>query len=176
MSTLREEAEAIVRELALVELLSRFGQARLVGSVTLDLIVKKDIDLHLLTNDDLFAVADRLYRELLKREEIAKVTICDYRPCGLKIGIDNYSSTSGPWDIEIWLTNDPDATGFTLVDRLNRELTPEHRHTILRIKEHFHGLNQLCGGISTSIYQAVLDHGIRTVEDFERYREGKDRT
>jgi len=173
MSALQEEAETIIRELALLEMLDRFGTARLVGSVALDLIVKRDIDLHLLTSEDLFTVADRLYRELLEREEIVKVTICDYRPNGLKIGVDAYLGPSGPWDIELFITNSFDYTGFAFVDRMNRELTPEHRQAIMRIKEHYYRQGQLFGGLSKAIYLAVLDTGIRTVEEFERYRERK---
>ncbi|MHB9108356.1 MAG: hypothetical protein ACYDCO_14975 [Armatimonadota bacterium] len=171
MSSLREEAEAIIRELALLDILGRFGQARLIGSVALDLIVKRDIDLHLLTSEDLFAIADRLYCELLEREEIVKVTICDYRPNGVKIGVDAYPGPTGAWDIELFLTNRVEATGFALADRLCRELTSEHRHAILQIKEHYYRHNQLYGGLSKAIYLAVLESGIRTVEEFERYRE-----
>lgn len=173
MLTLREEAESIIRELALLDMLRRFGQARLVGSVGLNLIVKRDIDLHLLTDDDLFTVADRLYRELLAREDIVKVMICDYRPNGLKIGVDAYLGPTGPWDIELFITNALDYTGFAFVDRLNRELTPEHRQAIMQIKEHFYRRGQLFGGLSKAIYLAVLDGGVRTVEEFERYHERK---
>ena len=61
---LKSEAEGIVRKLSLLELLRRYGEARVVGSVALDLVVKKDIDIHVLTGEhDLFRVVDSVYRQ-----------------------------------------------------------------------------------------------------------------
>jgi hypothetical protein len=48
---LKREAERIIEELDLLRLLSTYGEARIVGSVALDLIVKLDIDIHLLFDD-----------------------------------------------------------------------------------------------------------------------------
>jgi catabolite regulation protein CreA len=56
---LKREAERIIEELDLLRLLSAYGEARIVGSVALDLIVKLDIDIHLLVDDpDVLEVAN----------------------------------------------------------------------------------------------------------------------
>lgn len=168
---LRNEAQAIIDRLALLEMLGQFGEARLVGSVALDLIVKLDIDFHLLTDqEDLFATAWVISRTLLEHEEIKEFRLTDYRhEGGLKIGIDRYPGPSGDWSIDIWVTNRRETTAFTFTDRLLRELTAEHRQAILTIKAFFHRQDKLRDGISKAIYLAVLEGGVRTVDEFNHY-------
>jgi hypothetical protein len=45
---LRREAEEIIARLGLLEMLRSYGRAEVVGSVALDLVVRRDIDIHLL--------------------------------------------------------------------------------------------------------------------------------
>jgi hypothetical protein len=106
MNDLAQEAQGILQELSLLELLRRYGDPRLVGSVPLDLIVKLDIDIHVLVNrHDLLNIVDSIYHQLLEDELIHEVRITDYRPEGVKIGIDRYPAPSGDWSIDIWVTN-----------------------------------------------------------------------
>ena len=89
MRDLANEAYAIITELSLLELLRRFGDARLVGSVPLDLIVKLDIDIHVLVSiRDLLNTVDSIYHRLFEKEQIREVRISDYRPEGVKIHIN----------------------------------------------------------------------------------------
>lgn len=168
---LKREAEKIIQDLTLLEILDQYGEAQIVGSVALDLIVKRDIDIHLVVNTpDLFGVVDRVYHQLLETEYIREVRISDYRDhCGVKIGIDAYPAASGNWSIDIWITNCVEATGFELVSRLKQELRPEHREAILRIKRKYHQKGELRDGLSTLIYKAVVDKGVRNEEGFAQF-------
>jgi hypothetical protein len=168
-STLKLEAEGIIRNLGILELLGSYGEARIVGSVALDLIVKKDIDVHLVVRDTTpLEAAGSIIRGLLGRKHIKEIRVSDHRDKGgLKIGVDSYPGASGYWSIDIWVTDDVATTGFALVERLGRQLRLEHREAILRIKDHFHGRGQLHSGLSTLIYEAVIDGGIRTAEEFD---------
>ena len=56
--------------------------------------------------------------------------------------------------------------------RLKEMLRPEHREAILCIKEHYHRRGQLRDGMSVLIYKGVIDNGIRTIDEFERYLSG----
>jgi hypothetical protein len=173
ISSLVQEANSIVRDLKLLEILQSYGEARIVGSVALDLVVKLDIDLHLLAGTpDLLSVVDGIYHRLLVREAVHEVRITDWRTAGgVKIGIDCYPASSGDWSIDIWVTDRPEATAFAFVDRLLRDLQPEHRAAILTIKNYFHQQGLLRDGISPVIYKAVLEAGVRTVEEFQSYRD-----
>jgi hypothetical protein len=168
---LRIEAESIIRELNLFEALRPYGNARVVGSVALNLVVKPDIDLHLLTeSDDLITVVDAVYHFLLAQDSVKQVHISDYRNRGgLKVGVDSYPGRLAEWSIDIWVTNSSETTGFALVDRLNRQLTVGQRKAILEIKRTLHAEHRLRDGISTWIYLAVVDRGVRSVSGFEKY-------
>ena len=65
----------------------------------LDLIVKLDIDIHLLVDSpDLLAMTDRVYHALLDHPRIREVRITDYRAeGGVKIGIAAHPAPSGVW-------------------------------------------------------------------------------
>jgi hypothetical protein len=172
-SLLKREAEQIIADLDLMAILQPHGEARVVGSVALDLIVKLDLDLHLVVpRPDLLAVTDAVYHRLLDYEGVREVRISDYRSIhGVKIGIDEYAAPSGTWSIDIWITDHPETGGFELTERLRRELTPEHRQAILEIKRFYHAQDRLRDGMSMNIYLAVLEHGVRSVAAFQKHLE-----
>ena len=169
-SSLKQEAEQIVWDLAILEFLQRYGEAQLVGSVALDLVVKRDVDLHVLVDiPDLLGVVDAVYRYLLKQEHIHEVRISDYRERGgVKVGVDAYAGISGDWSIDIWVTDQAETTGFELVNRLRERLKPEHRKVILEIKREKHRQGQLRDGLSKLIYEAVVEKGVRSVGEFNQ--------
>jgi hypothetical protein len=172
MPDLLREAETIVRDLGLIALLEHYGEVRLVGSVALDLIVKLDIDLHLLVaTSDLLAAVDGIYHHLLDSRCVHEVRITDWRDeGGVKLGIDAYTAPSGDWSIDIWVTNRVESTAFQFVKATRAALRPEHRTAILAIKREFHRRGQLRNGLSVRIYRAVIEDGVRTVADFQRWQ------
>ena len=77
---MKEEAENIVAELGLLELLSRYGEARILGSVALDLIVKPDLDVHLLIqSSDLWTISSSICGQLLDHRKLSEIRISDHR-------------------------------------------------------------------------------------------------
>ena len=164
---LKREAEEILSRLNLIQLLDKYGETRMVGSVALELIVKLDLDLHVLVSK--YALMDAVNKvtvELLDDKRIDEVRISDYRPEGVKIGIDKCPSESGNWTIDIWLTTDISTTAFGHVEHILAELTPEKRDRILSLKEYYYKQGRLRDGISTIIYQAVLN-GVTNLKEFE---------
>jgi hypothetical protein len=148
-----EEAHQIEQKLNLLSLLSAYGQAEIVGSAALDLIVKPDLDIHLLTtNDDLFEVVSQITRSLLEKEKVGEVRLSDYRADGgIKIGIDAYPAASGVWSIDIWVTNRIETTAFEFTRQLKQRLEKEERLAILAFKHHYYQQGQLRDGISLEI-------------------------
>lgn len=168
---LRAEAQGIMAALDIPRALRRFGDARVVGSVATDLLVKLDIDVHVLVGEpNLYRAMDLIYHMLLDRADVPAVRISDYRAdAGLKLGIDAYPGPSGAWSIDIMVTDRIERTGFALAQRLLNELAPAQRLAIFAIKGEWFSRGLLEGGISTRIYEAVLDHGIDSVDGFRRY-------
>lgn len=170
MQSLQQEAQQILKALDLVEVLSRYGRAEVVGSVALDLIVKLDLDIHLLIDHaDLFGVVNSITEYLLDHPKVREVRITDWRDeGGIKIGVDEYAGPSGNWTIDIWVTDQIESTAFETVQEILGKLTAENRDVILSLKEHYYRQGKLRNGLSLKIYRAVLDGGINTVSEFER--------
>ena len=166
-TALRKEAIEIMERLHLIRLLERYGEARVVGSVVLELIVKLDLDVQVhITGHPLMAAMNAISNELLDNQEIREVRISDYRPRGIKIGIDRCPGPSGNWTIDIWLTTDRSTTAFEKTEMLLPRLTSDKREIILSLKQHYYSLGSLRDGISSVIYDAVLN-GISDLESFE---------
>jgi hypothetical protein len=55
----KQEAEQIIKDIGILRILDSLGEAQVVGSVALDLIVKRDIDIHVVV-EDLFSSIDHL--------------------------------------------------------------------------------------------------------------------
>lgn len=167
-SLLKIEAEGIIDELNLLKLLWEHGDARIVGSVVVDLIVKLDIDVHVVVSGpDLLGVVNEVYGRLLEHAKIDEVRISDFRPEGMKLGVDSYPGSSGPWSIDIWVTDKIETTGFELTDHLLEHLDQRQRRTVLDIKRYYHDRDLLKHGLSTLIYSAVVIDGVKSVDEFE---------
>ena len=170
-SRLRIEAEQVIEDLDIMGLLNAYGHARIVGSVALDLIVKRDIDIHVLVLlRDTMDMAQHLMSVLLKVEGVNEVTVKDYRErASLKVGVDEFIGESGPWSIDIWLTTDVSTTGFGLADEMEETLDEDMREVILSIKRHYHIRDLLQNGLSSLIYRAVTEGRVQNANEFEQW-------
>ena len=170
---LREEAFEIIEEFGFLEMLGQYGDARLVGSVALDLVVKPDIDFHLfIAESDVDNVAESIKTSLIADGRIHKISVSDYlEKDSLKIGIENLPDRSTEWSIDIWITSDIDTTGFKQTDRIISLLNEESRHVILELKRVYWAKGQLHDSLSSLIYQAVLENGVSNLDEFKKYLE-----
>jgi hypothetical protein len=175
---LRDEAFEIIDEFGFLEMLGKYGDARLVGSVALDLVVKPDIDFHLLiARPDVAHLAESIKDTLLADERISEIRVSDYlENHSLKIGIDCLPGLSADWSIDIWITSDIDTTGFEETDRLMNLLNEDNRNTILELKRVYLGKGQLHNSMSSVIYGAVLEDGVSNLEEFEKHLKEKNST
>lgn len=81
----------------------------------------------------------------------------------------------GPWrvDLTLWL-HDPHANVARWHESLRDTITPEERLAVLRIKDVWHRLPNYpdeIGGVD--IYTSVLEHGVRTPEQFDMWLAGR---
>lgn len=162
-----DEAKKIISDLDLLQILEQYGETRLVGSVALELIVKRDIDLHVLVNtDDLSAVAEKISLDLMKSHNVKDVAIYrDRTNYGVKLSINDFPGDSGNWLIEIWITNWIENTQFAFTELLQRTLTHKQREIIMQIKEDFYYQGFLKDELRTLIYRAVLEGGVRNSQE-----------
>lgn len=183
---LQLEAAAVLKDLAIVKLLSVAGKTVQVGSVALELMVWRDIDLTVLCPrldiEQTFELGARLathprVRGLQFRNDTGDWNQDPRYPDGLFWGIDYVTESGNSWEMDVWFihesTRQPDM--LHLEDFLPR-LTNETRLAILTIKDVWRRTPLYGNGVSSyDCYTAVLDHKVRTIEEFERYLARRDR-
>jgi hypothetical protein len=170
---LQSEAASVIKDLKLLDLLDLAGVPRLVGSLATGLMVWRDIDCTVscerLDISTVMTIASRLL-------EHPKVVGLDVRkdtgdwnrdpatyPDGLLLEVDYRSDES--WELDIWFIDEPERQpDLGHVDWLRERLTDESRATILDLKRRMYGKPSYS---SYRIYEAVLEHGVETLAEYE---------
>lgn len=105
--SLMGEAMSIVKALGILREAESLGEARLVGSVALDPVVKRDIDVHVLlpTDAGLVEAAFRMATYPLNHDDVEHIRLSDHRyQRAMKAAVDALPGPSGPWSLDVWLT------------------------------------------------------------------------
>ncbi|HZC73699.1 MAG TPA: methyltransferase domain-containing protein [Jatrophihabitans sp.] len=180
-AALQAEAAAIIRWLDLEALLADIGPVLLAGSYVSGLMSWPDLDVMVFAGPQ-FTPRDvlRLMERFVHRPEIVGFDYQDERgprsPTNtvrderyhVVIALDRNERR---WriDLTIWL-NDPHQNVTAWHDQLRDTVTAEQRSAILRIKDVWHRLPSYpddVGGFE--IYQAVLDDGVRSPQQFAEW-------
>jgi hypothetical protein len=175
---LQDEAQHVLKELNLVALLSRAGVFRQTGSSVLGLMVWRDIDLQVSSPGLSIERVFEIMHPLLTHPRVKQVRYFHQSDHFKLPGLDEryyfmvfYEQDEQPeWklDISFWLGEGihPEPVH----DAIEQQLTPENRLIILRLKDVWYQLPAYRSEVySTDIYDAVLQHGIRTLTEFDYY-------
>jgi hypothetical protein len=179
-AALQAEAAAVLTELDLIDRLNSVGTVRRIGSSTLGLMVWRDIDLAVSSSGLSIERAVETVRPLFLHPRVRQVRYLNqagaFNPTGLvvddrfyfQVFFDTQAGDAWELDISFWL-----AAGLhpePIQEATARQLTAETRLAILWIKAVWCRLPSYRHGVwSTDIYDAVLQHGIRTPAQFNRY-------
>ncbi|HEY0500836.1 MAG TPA: hypothetical protein VGD48_34185 [Kutzneria sp.] len=178
---LQIEAHAVCTDLNIDALLAEFGDPVHTGSSVLGLMVRRDVDITVACPKlDTEAVA-RLGARLAGHERIWKVQFRndtgrwnvepEQYPDGLYLGLSYGSAEGHKWNFDIWFVDEPARMpDLEHVATLPPRLTAETRRAILAIKQAWAD-NPAYGKTvrSYTIYRSVLDDGVRTPDDFDRW-------
>ncbi len=179
-SALQAEAARVLADLDLLARLGSVGRPILTGSVALGLMAWRDIDVTtlcpLLAVEPVFEIGRSLaahprLRRLGFRNDTGSWNVDPDYPDGLYWSLDYRAPDGEAWNLDLWFL--AEGTRQFDLDHLASippRLTPEARLAILRIKDAWHARPSYRTTVhSYDIYQAVLDHGVRTPEAFEAY-------
>ncbi len=177
---LQDESQRVLEELNLSVLLSEGGIVKQVGSSVLGLMVWRDIDLAVSSPGLGIARAWETLRPLYTHPRVRQIRYLNesgsYNSTGLQIneryyfGVYYDTNASNEWkiDVSFWLMQGihPEPVH----DAMAQQLTPETRLAILWIKDVWYQLPIYRNEVySTDIYDAVLQHGVRTPGEFDEY-------
>ena len=179
--TMQAEANRLVEQLDLPSMLSRAGRFERLGSSVSGLMVWRDLDLGVSCGrlsperawEAMMTLAAHPRTTRLDyRNEVGRLTPPELRGYGRYYFVAHHETEAGDeWKIDVSLWSPESPPGLLAhPEELRRQLTPETRLAILWIKDVWHRMpyypDQLSG---MDIYEAVLEHGVRTPEHFGRY-------
>ena len=163
----RQEASALLDDLAVMEGLGTLGRAVLVGSVRHGLVVLPDIDIEVAVPELWPGIGFEVVGQIARHETVTRVSYANrIADRGWVTWDVDVSGPSMAWTLEIYLggPDDPYA-GWSerLAGAFDATLDDEQRAAILAIKE-AHSADE--GYRSIDVYRAVCDAGIRTESDY----------
>jgi hypothetical protein len=178
---LQAEGRQLLEEMAVEPILADIGRVRYTGSFVSGLMCWPDLDVMVLSHAD-FGPGDVL---ALQSRIVTKPGVIgfDYRdergarsPTGDRRDERYHLPTfvqrgARLWrlDLTIWL-HDEHAYLTAWHEHLRDTITPEQRRAVLRIKDVWHRRIEYPDQVSgLEIYTAVLEHGVRTVRQFEAW-------
>jgi hypothetical protein len=173
-------AAAVRADLALDDVLAALGEPHLVGSAALGVMVRPDLDITVVCDALDVTVLYRAAADLVSHPCVRRLTFRndsgawntepEKYPDGVYWGID-YRDGRRNWNIDIWFVVDADRQpDLRHVRQFARRLTPQTRSAVIDIKRAWVERREYGRTVtSVDIYTAVLDRGIRTPEEFERY-------
>ena len=178
---LQAEAHQLVVHLDLFTVLSYAGKPEQIGSSVSGLMVWRDIDFNVLCSHRSLRTVFETMHPLLTNPRVTKLHYLNesegHTPAEL-VGDERYyfvtyyeMEAGHEWkiDISFWLSEKP-RTQLAHLEYLSERLTEETRLVILWIKDiwqHLPSYPYQVGG--TDIYDAVLEHGVRTPAQFKVY-------
>ncbi len=175
---LQAEAQSVLAELDLYRLLSVAGSVRQIGSSALGLMVWRDIDLAVSCPDLNIEQAFDVMRPLFTHVGVKQVRYLNesgnFKPDGMDeryffmIFYEFHEQVEWKIDISFWpgegIHPEP------VHEAIEKQLTAETRLAIVWIKDVWFQLPTYRNSVySTDIYEAILQHGVRTPAEFERY-------
>jgi hypothetical protein len=178
---LQQETVAVMQELDLLSVLSRAGTALQIGSSVFGTMVWRDIDFSVVSPDMSIEHAFDVMRPLLVHPRVKQSRYLNEFDAFCESGLlyDErlyfalwYQSQSGiewKFDISFWRSAERSSEADQLRLMLD-SLHAENRLAILWIKDIWYRLPTYRQQVSSmDIYDAVLQHGVRTPGEFDEY-------
>jgi hypothetical protein len=170
---LQSEAATVIMDLKLLDVLRSAGIPKLVGSLATGLMVWRDIDCTVvcerLDMSAVMTVASRLVEHPSVRSVQVRNDTGAWNeepatyPDGLFLGVDYRSDQH--WELDIWFVDEPERQpDLQHIEWMAERLTDDTRAAILELKHNLHGTP---GYSSYRICRAVLEHDVRSIDEYE---------
>jgi hypothetical protein len=175
---IKKEADAILYEKGLIDILSAFGKPYVHGSYLLDLMTWRDLDIYLevdnISTTEFFKLGERICDsfspiKMSFRDEVKAKT--KGLPEGLYWGVYLGNERAGDWKIDIWAISLSECQRlFQYCTSIKQKLTAEAAQRIVAIKAECWRDPAFRRSYSSSdIYAAVLDNNVTSIEEFKEY-------
>ncbi|HZE71959.1 MAG TPA: hypothetical protein VE135_20810 [Pyrinomonadaceae bacterium] len=171
---IKSEADLLVLTARLPQLLADYPGWFIGGSYSYDLMCWRDLDVYVLDpGQDLKQCFDVAY-EVTRRLAAIKSRFtnnCGGEPDGFYWGIKLGDIREGAWKLDLWFLDQQGYDGHASYSAaMIEKLAPESRSGIMAIKEAYWRRPEFRDTVTSDlIYRAVLESGVRDIDDFERF-------
>lgn len=182
---LHREGEKVLSECSLLDLLGEYGEVNIHGGFRYNLLLKPDIDIHLIMGAYKPEIAEELAARLTHENKFVQVTFTDHNrhnesikkdtgrdyPDGHYIGL-KYFYINRMWNIDIFMLNEEQPEVFALTDFFDNKCTSAQRREILLSKNVLVEENQ-SSYPAKAMYDLFITGKVNTAEEFKEYRENE---
>lgn len=165
--SIKQEATIFLQSNKILEILSDYGKAEVVGSYMFDIMTWKDIDIvvtnNILDKSKIYSCGQKLLDQLNPKGMDFENRILDHKPY-LPLGFYWGVVSETGWKMDIWFINEEESTKQkNFREDLFKNLNEESRKLIVELKslpEYRKKFN------SMDVYTKVLKDGVATKEEF----------
>lgn len=183
---LQKEAFSVLDKLHLLDFLSKFGNAKIIGSMALGLMTWRDIDIDVamdeLKENEYFQTVHYLFGN----SEVKRLTLADNRtltenlksrgiPESIYLGVFTKAEENDEWKIDIRFFEGSLMAAEKYIEEVKSKLNERNREIILEIKNavclHLKYKNKEVRG--WHVYNAVLGERVKNIDEFRKYLSDK---
>lgn len=171
---IKEEADLILQRTRLTKILQEYGKVIFTGSYKYDLMLVKDIDVHVISKDANRTNAIKFHNELINSNRFVTCQFSDYFhwrqplfPRGYYVGVKwKKRDCSNKWAIDIWYCKQYEKKNIDIDNLIENKLDNKNILTILKLKQYCIDNNLKI--ISPEIYDLVINKKVKNLEKFKR--------
>ncbi|MEO8174432.1 MAG: hypothetical protein ABI581_15160 [Sediminibacterium sp.] len=179
---IKEEAETILTDYGVLDILKSHGVPHVSGSYDLNLMTWRDLDIYLAVED---ISKENFFHMGLQMDAVLNPIKMSFRneligktkglPYGLYWGIYLGNERDGAWKIDIWAINKIECERLiALAKAIKEKLNSTNSLQILHIKSKcWQDPEYRRSYGSADIYKAVLENNIETIEEFFDYKNNR---
>lgn len=179
---LQAEADAIVEEMHLKQLLAEAGTPVKVGSAALGLMAWRDLDITVVCSMLNIVAISGIASQLMSNPRVRDLKFINDTgnwntdpsyPDGYFLGVTYESKIGTKWELDIWFVDEPEKQpDLQHIRTMPDRLTPAAIVSILSIKTLWATRAEYGEQVTSfDIYTAVLDNHVRTPDEFKQWLE-----
>jgi hypothetical protein len=171
---IKKEAEELLKNNSISKILSKYGEIKFTGSYELDLMFKKDIDISLINNKLTVPEFTQLGKELIDQLKTPSVYYRNTRINPIEKRPENslyWGVQIDEWFLDIWaMSKNVYLKSEYYINEIKAKLNQENRNIILSLKYEYLKSKRYSKQFgSRELYEAVLNHDVKTSKEFDKY-------
>lgn len=175
---IKDEADDILYRQGLLAILSKYGIPHITGSYSLNLMTWRDLDVYIqnenISEDEFFQLGAEInnkYHPVKMSYRNERMTQTKGLPLGLYWGVYLGNERKGAWKIDLWAVEENECHRLVkFCDNIATKLTSASKQIILTIKSNcWQDPEYRRSYTSGDIYEAVLNNGVTSLEEFRSY-------